>query len=324
MLSNSKNIVYVDIDDIKIPSLSKRDKSDVLAETVFARGIRSTGIQEPFLIMKIGESYELVDGTRRLETMKRLGNKVIPCIVDEGYDESYGSKARYRNYLRFIVNYHRQDLPKSQKIYFINMAIRKYKVKLSDISQILGTSDAVIRKHLEIEDASNDIKEMVDNNIITIGSALKLKKLNSNGLKRIISQIDTTTRISEKTINYLVKELDPEIHFKDMESAKRFRNIRLVRQARPSILTKMIEHPTPTATHRNIILDDIYIQNEKMSQLEAQMKSFRLDLVIILPVIKQIMENKETYNALEPTVAKGFKEYLNIYDKDKLGNKNGL
>ena len=307
MLSNTKEIVYIDPKMIKVPTLCKRNKEDILSESVFTRGVKVTDIHEPFLVIKVGAAYELVDGARRFNTAVQLGKSTIPCIVDEGYDESYGSKARYRNYLRFVVNYHRQDLPKSQKIYFINMAIRKYKLKLVDIAKILGISETTLKKHLELNEASSEIKELVDNNIISIISASKLKRLNRHGLKRVMGQIDTTSRLPDKTVNYLVKELDPEIHFSEPEVGRQIHR----RRQRAASRTLTSRYSTKvTGKSNKMMLDDMSLQEEKKSQLDLQARLFRQDFAKVYPVIKSIVKSKKISKTIDQKTLTGFKEFI--------------
>lgn len=307
MLSNSEEIVYLDPKMIKVPTLCKRNKEDILSESVFTRGIKTTDIHEPFLVIKSGRTYELVDGARRFKTAVQLGKKHIPCIVDNGYDESYGSKARYRNYLRFVVNYHRQDLPKSQKIYFINMAIRKYKLKLVDIAKILGISETTLKKHLELNEASEEIKELVDSNIISISSASKLKKLNRHGLKRVMSQVDTTARVTDKSVNYLVKDLDPEVHYSEPDVARRARRRQRSRSSRPLAS----RYKTKVSGNSNkMILDDMMLQEEKKSQLDEQARLFRQDFAVVYPVIKAILKSRKLSKAVDRKTIQGFKNFI--------------
>lgn len=307
MLSNSKEIVYLDPKLIKVPTLCKRKKEDILSESVFARGIKTTDIHEPFLVIKSGRAYELVDGARRFKTAVQLGKKKIPCIIDEGYDDSYGSKARYRNYLRFVVNYHRQDLPKSQKIYFINMAIRKYKLKLVDIAKILGISETTLKKHLELNEASEEIKELVDSNIISITSAAKLKKLNKHGLKRVMGQVDTTARVTDKAVNYLVKDLDPEVHYTEPDVARRMRRRRRKMASKPLAS----RYKTKVSGKSNkMMLDDMMLQEEKKDQLDNQARLFRQDFAVVYPIIKAILKSKKITKAIDRKTIQGFKNFV--------------
>jgi hypothetical protein len=134
-----------------------------------------------------------------------------------------------------------------------------------------------------------------------------LKKLNTHGIKRFLSQVDTTTRIPDKNVSFIVRSLDPEVHFKDPDAIRRVRIARQKTISKPFVAKLADKMPT---TGKKVLLDDINLQEEKKRQMDDQIKKFRHDFVLVQPVIKAIMDKPEIYNSIDKNVVEGFKKFL--------------
>jgi ParB-like chromosome segregation protein Spo0J len=47
--------------------------------------IKKNGLKEPLYVVKVGDLYRVEDGNHRQRALKKLGWKIIPCIVLDEY-----------------------------------------------------------------------------------------------------------------------------------------------------------------------------------------------------------------------------------------------
>src|SRR5690348_2086938 len=106
-------VLMIPVGSIGVPAQVSRPRPNRQEDDVLFRSIRQGGIQQPLVVLAVGNSYQLIDGSRRLDAARALGLPKVPAVVDvpsgEVDSESYGRR------IRFILDEHRQDLLPSQK-----------------------------------------------------------------------------------------------------------------------------------------------------------------------------------------------------------------
>ena len=169
--------------------------------------VETYGIKVPLIVKKISEdTYELVDGHRRLQVAIALDLKTVPCILT---DEKTSVE------VAFSVNIHRENLTaveignlllsiyQNQKLIDTGFSYRK-------LSDLIHKSKAYISQHIGyIERLSTDIqndivvnKRFVDKNILnrivnldkdnqqTVYDEVLEKKLNREGVQKFINELN--------------------------------------------------------------------------------------------------------------------------------------
>src|SRR5690606_5002524 len=78
------------VEDLRVSSLNVRLEADPDGLESLAESIKTVGLQHPIIVRAVpGEpdAYEVVEGSRRLRALKKLGYSQIECRVAEMDDE---------------------------------------------------------------------------------------------------------------------------------------------------------------------------------------------------------------------------------------------
>jgi len=83
----SDEIIYIPIKKLKKSKWNPRIVKDPEKMKVLIESIKRDGIKYPLLVRRIGDEYEVLDGSRRLEAAEKLGLEKLPCKLVKGNDK---------------------------------------------------------------------------------------------------------------------------------------------------------------------------------------------------------------------------------------------
>lgn len=116
-------------------------REEALAE--LADSIRQHGILQPLSVRRIGTSYELIAGERRLRAGQLAGLTEIPCIIMNMDDKESGMAA-------LVENLQRQDLDFIEEALGISRLLEQWSISQEQIARILGKSQSAVANKLRI------------------------------------------------------------------------------------------------------------------------------------------------------------------------------
>ncbi len=116
-------------------------REEALAE--LAESIRQHGILQPLSVRRIGTSYELIAGERRLRAAGLAGLTEIPCIIMSMDDKESGMAA-------MIENLQRQDLDFVEEATGIARLMDSWNMSQEQAARLLGKSQSAIANKLRI------------------------------------------------------------------------------------------------------------------------------------------------------------------------------
>ena len=116
-------------------------REEALAE--LADSIRQHGILQPLSVRRVGLSYELIAGERRLRAGQMAGLTEIPCIVMNMDDKESGMAA-------LVENLQRQDLDFIEEALGISKLLEQWSMSQDQIARILGKSQSAVANKLRI------------------------------------------------------------------------------------------------------------------------------------------------------------------------------
>lgn len=176
-------------------------REDKLAE--LAESIRQHGILQPLSVRRVGTSYELIAGERRLRAAQLAGLSEIPCIVMTMDDRESGMAA-------MIENLQRQDLDFIEEARGIAALMEQWRMSQEQVAAILGKSQSAVANKLRILRHSAPVLEALRSGGLTERHARALLKLREEGEKlaaiAVIRKQDMTVARAEKYIESLVAE----------------------------------------------------------------------------------------------------------------------
>ena len=116
-------------------------REDALAE--LADSIRQHGILQPLSVRRVGTSYELIAGERRLRAAQIAGLTEIPCIVMNMDDQESGLAA-------MVENLQRQDLDFVEEARGISYLMQQWSMSQEQAARMLGKSQSAIANKLRL------------------------------------------------------------------------------------------------------------------------------------------------------------------------------
>ena len=138
--------------------------------------IRRHGILQPLSVRRVGNSYELIAGERRLRAAQKAGLTEIPCIVMTMDQQESGIAA-------MVENLQRQDLDFIEEARGIARLMEHWCLSQEHTAQILGRSQSSIANKMRILKHSEPVLDALRQGELTERHARALLKLPTEGQK---------------------------------------------------------------------------------------------------------------------------------------------
>ena len=144
--------------------------------------VRQHGVIQPLSVRRVGGSYELIAGERRLRAAQAAGLGEIPCIVMTMDDAESGLVA-------LVENLQRQDLDFLEEAMGISRLIRTQNLSQEQAARMLGKSQSAIANKLRLLRHSPQVLSAIRQGNLTERHARALLRLGSEPAK--LKAIDT-------------------------------------------------------------------------------------------------------------------------------------
>ena len=143
-------------------------REEALAE--LADSIRQHGILQPLSVRRVGNTYELIAGERRLRAAQMAGLNDIPCIVMNMTDKESGMAA-------MVENLQRQDLDFIEEARGISLLMESWSMSQEQAARLLGKSQSAVANKLRILRHSPQVLSALREGNLTERHARALLKL---------------------------------------------------------------------------------------------------------------------------------------------------
>ena len=137
-----------------------------------ADSIRQHGILQPLSVRRVGNSYELISGERRLRAAELAGITDVPCILMSMDDKASGFAA-------LVENLQRQDLDFIEEAMGIRRLIQEHSMSQEQAARMLGKSQSAIANKLRLLRHSDTVLSAIRDADLTERHARALLKLSS-------------------------------------------------------------------------------------------------------------------------------------------------
>lgn len=163
---------HIPLDQLKVSPLNMRharkapDVSDILSS------IRARGVQQPLLVRKNGQGYEIVAGRRRFFSLKQIAKEggepgPVPCAVMEAGDDAAALEAS------LIENTARLDPDEVARWETFARLVKEGRT-VEDIAVTFGVTEIMVRRALALGDLLPDIREAYRNEDIDASTVHQL------------------------------------------------------------------------------------------------------------------------------------------------------
>ena len=170
-----------------------------------SQSIRQHGILQPLSVRRMGPSYELIAGERRLRAAAMAGLTEIPCIVMNMDDRESGLTA-------LVENLQRQDLDFIEEARGISFLIEKWSMSQEQVARTIGKSQSAVANKLRLLRHSEPVLEALRKGSLTERHARALLKLEGEGekLAAIATIVEMKMGVSrtERYIEELLRKKD--------------------------------------------------------------------------------------------------------------------
>lgn len=141
-----------------------------------ADSIARHGILQPLSVRRVGNSYELIAGERRLRAAQKVGLTEIPCIVMTMDQQESGVAA-------MVENLQRQDLDFIEEARGIARLMDRCRISQEQAAQLLGRSQSSVANKLRLLRHSEEVLDALRQGELTERHARALLRLPTEGLK---------------------------------------------------------------------------------------------------------------------------------------------
>lgn len=162
--------------------------------------IKESGVFQPVIVRRPNpeiNAYELLTGERRLRASRLAGLSAIPGIVREASDEEMMEIA-------VVENLQREDLTPLEEAEAYNTLMTKLNLTQAEVANRLGKSRPYIANYLRILGLPEEIKELLQEEKISMGQARTLLGLEN---KNQIPELAAKTVKNGMTVRELEREV---------------------------------------------------------------------------------------------------------------------
>ena len=191
----AKLLMDLPVEKIRPNPYQPRTTFDEASIAELAQSIRQVGLLQPLLVRKVGETFELVAGERRLRAVTSLQMEKVACIIQqEVMDETSAVMA-------LIENLQREDLHFLEEAQCYSSLLETYNLTQEQLADKLGKSQSSIANKLRLLKLSDEVKSKMVEAHLSERHARALLKLNDDK-----TRLDMVEKINERSLS--VKETE--------------------------------------------------------------------------------------------------------------------
>ena len=161
---------------------------DSIAE--LAASISQVGLIQPLVVRRVGETYELIAGERRLRAVKSLGMEKVQCIVDGELSDDDSAL------MAIVENLQREDLHFFEEAESYAALLEKLNITQDELALRIGKSQSFIANKLRMLRLSPAVREAVVENGLTERHTRALLRLNTDEERQ-----NVIARVSEESLS---------------------------------------------------------------------------------------------------------------------------
>lgn len=197
--ATNEQVQQIPLTDIRPNPYQPRKTFDETALNELAESIKLSGVFQPIILRESKiKGYEIIAGERRFRASKLAGKEAIPAIIREFDEEKMMEVA-------VLENLQREDLTSLEEAEAYEMMMKKLKLTQEEVAIRLGKSRPYIANYLRLLGLPDAVKEMLQNEDISMGQArtllgLKDKKQITKLAKRVFRD-HLTVRQLEQLVN---------------------------------------------------------------------------------------------------------------------------
>lgn len=198
--SSNAFVQEIAIASIQANPFQPRHEFDEEALEELKNSIQQYGVLQPLLVRKIGTTYQLIAGERRLRAATLAGLTKVPVLLRE-YTDAEASE------IALIENLQREDLNAIEEALAYERLLSEFQLTQEVIAQKVGRSRSHIANFLRLLRLSDRVKEYIVNGSLTMGQAKPLLGIEKEELQMETADYIIVEELSARAAEELVKKI---------------------------------------------------------------------------------------------------------------------
>ena len=177
----------------------KNFDEDALQE--LADSIKQFGLLQPILVQDRKSHYEIIAGERRWRASKLAGLKEVPVIIKDYTEQEIVE-------ISLIENIQRENLNPIEEALAYKRLLTEFNLKQDEVAERVSKSRTAVTNSMRLLKLSDDVQQMVVDEMITTGHARALLAIEDPEQQYIIAQKIFDEKLSVRDIEKLVKDMN--------------------------------------------------------------------------------------------------------------------
>lgn len=277
------------LDRITVPPWCERPQNRV-ADDRDRNSIQKSGIQQPLVTVRDGDSLLLADGLRRLRIARTLDIDKVPVVI---VDPPRGQTAdAYARELRLVLDLHRQDLVPSQKADIIEtLKGPPFLMNNTQVAAYIGIDPDTVTNLLAVKSYRKPISQAIDEGRLTMQSARVFVGMTPEGQDEVWKKHgkELQSATGGKLHKVLRKQYAPQ-KFPHFYRDARLVAERLKRSAGPRAVRK---RTGLTTNEKRRLSTSLEVAEIEVERAQKEIKFYEAANRLCIPIIAAITRDEE-------------------------------
>jgi ParB family chromosome partitioning protein len=172
------------------------------AHTELVHSIQTIGLLQPIVVRKVGNTYELVAGERRLRASKAAGLDTIPAIIRHTEDDDLLRDA-------LLENLHRANLNALEEAAAYAQMLADFGCTQEELATRIGRSRPQVSNTLRLLKLPPDVQRRVAAGVLSAGHARALLSLSDTHAMERLAQRIVNEGLSVRAVEEIVLLQEP-------------------------------------------------------------------------------------------------------------------
>ena len=198
----NEQVTEILLNELRPNPYQPRKTFDETSLQELANSILHSGVFQPIIVRKSAvKGYEIIAGERRFRASKLAGKEKIPAIIREFDEESMMQVA-------VLENLQREDLNPLEEAEAYDMLMKNLKLTQAEVANRLGKSRPYIANYLRLLTLPDLVKEMVQDQRLSMGQARTLLGLKNKSLILKLANRAVTENLTVRQLEQIVSQLN--------------------------------------------------------------------------------------------------------------------
>lgn len=198
----NEQVIEIQLNELRPNPYQPRKTFDEASLQELANSIEQSGVFQPIIVRKSAvKGYEIIAGERRFRASKLAEKETIPAIVREFDEEAMMQIA-------VLENLQREDLNPLEEAEAYEMLMKNLKLTQVEVAERLGKSRPYIANYLRLLTLPKLVKELVQNEKLSMGQARTLLGLKDKNLILKLANQAVKENLTVRQLEQMVNEVN--------------------------------------------------------------------------------------------------------------------